>query len=396
MNLGIDITFLDTLDEKQGVNRYAMGIINELKNTNKYKIQIYTNQKIYKDAKKKFLSKKINVYQLNSSYEVIKKIFYFFLVFLGFFNIYFFKLHYLFINLINEKEKKFIEDKSDILIFLNAQDISYNFDIKTIINFHDLLHKRFPNFFSKKELILREYVYRNSSFNSDVLIASSFFMKREFLKFYYFLKNKRIIIMREGINKKIFNLKNVIKKKNRKREFIFYPAQLWYHKNHLTLLKAFKIISLKQKKLQLILCGSKKNNFLNILNYIKLNSLQNRVKYLGNISQKKLEHYYKNCLLVVLPSLYESSSLVALEAIKMKKPVVCSNISPMLELKNKFKLIYFNSNSSNSLVKSLVFAIKNKKKLKKYCRYNYQNLNDFNWQKTTLVLQKEILKLSKN
>ena len=84
MNLGIDITFLDTLDEKQGVNRYAMGIINELKNTNKYKIQIYTNQKIYKDAKKKFLSKKINVYQLNSSYEVIKKIFYFFLVFLGF------------------------------------------------------------------------------------------------------------------------------------------------------------------------------------------------------------------------------------------------------------------------------------------------------------------------
>ena len=180
MNLGIDITFLDTLDEKQGVNRYAMGIINELKNTNKYKIQIYTNQKIYKDAKKKFLSKKINVYQLNSSYEVIKKIFYFFLVFLGFFNIYFFKLHYLFINLINEKEKKFIEDKSDILIFLNAQDISYNFDIKTIINFHDLLHKRFPNFFSKKELILREYVYRNSSFNSDVLIASSFFMKREF------------------------------------------------------------------------------------------------------------------------------------------------------------------------------------------------------------------------
>ena len=99
---------------------------------------------------------------------------------------------------------------------------------------------------------------------------------------------------------------------------------------------------------------------------------------------------------MVLPSLYESSSLVALEAIKMKKPVVCSNISPMLELKNKFKLIYFNSNSSNSLVKSLVFAIKNKKKLKKYCRYNYQNLNDFNWQKTTLVLQKEILKLSKN
>ena len=84
MNLGIDITFLDTLDEKQGVNRYAMEIINELRNTNKYKIQIYTNQKIYNDAKKKFLSKKVNVYQLNPSYKIIKKIFYFFFNYFGF------------------------------------------------------------------------------------------------------------------------------------------------------------------------------------------------------------------------------------------------------------------------------------------------------------------------
>ena len=51
MNLGIDITFLDTLDEKQGVNRYAMGIINELKNTNKYKIKFILTKKSIKMQK---------------------------------------------------------------------------------------------------------------------------------------------------------------------------------------------------------------------------------------------------------------------------------------------------------------------------------------------------------
>ena len=92
---------------------------------------------------------KRNFYQKKLMYTISilpmsnKKIFGAFLVFLGFFNIYFFKLHYLFINLINEKEKKFIDGISQILlVFLNAQDISYNFDIKTIINFQNLLHKQ--------------------------------------------------------------------------------------------------------------------------------------------------------------------------------------------------------------------------------------------------------------
>ena len=129
-----------------------------------------------------------------------------------------FKTHYIFTNFLNKDNRELIETKSQVVLFLNAQEIAYNFQIKTIINFHDLLHKRYPNFLTKKELILREYSYYNSAKNTDYLIASSLFMKKEFLHFYKFLKEKQIILMREGINKKLFNFKKSSKIANIKEK----------------------------------------------------------------------------------------------------------------------------------------------------------------------------------
>ena len=66
---------------------------------------------------------------------------------LSFFGIFFYKFNSFFINILNKKNKSIIEKNSDCIIFLNAQEVNYNLKIKKIINFHDLLHERFPNFF---------------------------------------------------------------------------------------------------------------------------------------------------------------------------------------------------------------------------------------------------------
>lgn len=52
MNLGIDITFLNTLDEKQGVHRYAMGLIDELSSNKDLNIQIIQMKKFIMMQKK--------------------------------------------------------------------------------------------------------------------------------------------------------------------------------------------------------------------------------------------------------------------------------------------------------------------------------------------------------
>ena len=86
----------------------------------------------------------------------------------------------------------------------------------------------------------------------------------------------------------------------------------------------------------------KKKYSSKIFDYIKFNKLDKNIIYLGNISQKKLEYYYMHCLAVILPSIYESSSLVALEAINYKKPIISADIPPMKELNKLFKINIFN------------------------------------------------------
>jgi len=78
----------------------------------------------------------------------------------------------------------------------------------------------------------------------------------------------------------------------------------------------------------------------------------------------------------------------------MRKPIICSNIGPMMELKNNFKFIFFKVNSSKSLINSIRFVLQNKKKLKGFIKKNHKNLNNFTWKKTSVVLKKKIFKLN--
>tara|TARA_B100000674_G_scaffold491791_1_gene510504 strand:- start:999 stop:1253 length:255 start_codon:yes stop_codon:yes gene_type:complete len=80
----------------------------------------------------------------------------------------------------------------------------------------------------------------------------------------------------------------------------------------------------------------------------------------------------------------------------MKKPIICSNIGPMTELKNEFKFIYFNAHSYTSLIHSIKFALKNKNKLRKYSLQNLNNLDNFSWNRTTEVLKKKLINLEKS
>ena len=63
-----------------------------------------------------------------------------------------------------------------------------------------------------------------------------------------------------------------------------------------------------------------------------------KIKYIGEISTDELISTYINSKFVIVPSLHESSSLVILEAIALKKIVIASNIKPFQEMSKVFKI----------------------------------------------------------
>ena len=129
------------------------------------------------------------------------------------------------------------------------------------------------------------------------------------------------------IKKKVFNLPNpiILKKitKNKKKIYDFISiASLTDQKDHLTLLKAFKIALKTNKKLKLVIIGEGVLK-LRILEFIKENKLKNNVFLL--YYKKNFLEYVNKSKLFILSSQYEGYPNVLLDAANNSLPIISTN-----------------------------------------------------------------------
>lgn len=117
------------------------------------------------------------------------------------------------------------------------------------------------------------------------------------------------------------NILKQIKKKKISNKIILSVARFEKQKNHIMLLKAFKL-SLKyfNSKLVLVGYGSEKQN---IINYINKNNLSDKVKIV--LKPKNPYIYYNKSNLFVLTSLYEGFGNVLVEAGMFRIPIISTN-----------------------------------------------------------------------
>tara|TARA_B100000989_G_scaffold145077_1_gene108087 strand:- start:6886 stop:8010 length:1125 start_codon:yes stop_codon:yes gene_type:complete len=169
-----------------------------------------------------------------------------------------------------------------------------------------------------------------------------------------------------GVNIKKFKYsnkeRNIFRKKLkiRKNDFIFlYLGRINRDKGIIELIKAFKKID-KFYKVFLILVGPIEENF--IKNYIKQNK---KVIYAGKTNNP--EKWFSVGDIICLPSFREGFGSVIIEAGACNLPALGSNIygiSDAIE-QNKTGILHKVGNV-NDIKNKMLFAIKNKKLLKKY------------------------------
>ena len=403
--IGIDITDLNP-NFYGGLDTYCVNLIKGFSKLKyNYHLVIFLNQKYYEKRKNDLIFKK------NITYKIYEEKFFNLLIIKLYnrifipFSFLFSKLKYLidyFLrNLTQNNFKKLIEKNCDILICPAVLLKHYNLNIPTITNLHDIQHEHFKNFFSRSELLRRDVQYHNTAKYTSQMIASGPFMKRDFLRKFPFLKEK-INVIYEGVDlnkfKKKKNLLKVekffFKKQIYKKKFFFLPAQLWKHKNHITVIKGFEKFN-KRNKLQdykLVFCGHRFKETEYIFDYLKKKKLKN-ITYLNVIESKKLIWCMQNCISVICPALYESSSLVNLEAIAAKSTIISSDIPTNLEKAKIFRVNTFKKLDSSDL--SLVFekVVKSKKLRMNQIKYNTTQLNKFSWEKTSMKYYQEAVKI---
>lgn len=228
-----------------------------------------------------------------------------------------------------------------------------------IVIIHDLQHKYYPQFFTLKQRLMRNFIYTNAAKNAAFVVCESQFVKNDINKFLDIAPDKIKVIPSPPPSylTKLKIRKNYSKKIKKKyglpEKFLFYPAQFWPHKNHINLIKAIELAKNRYKeKISLILIGSKKNNFENTINEIKKLGLENQVKYLGYVPDKDIPYLYKLSTALVMPTLFESVSLPIWEALCLGCPVVSSNVCALPKQIGNAGLL-FNPNDIEDIMKKI-------------------------------------------
>jgi glycosyltransferase involved in cell wall biosynthesis len=276
---------------------------------------------------------------------------------------------------------KIFQKNCDMIYVVSTVLNTYNLKIPTILSMHDIQHVHFPEFFSKIRLRVRLLRFENSALAATKIQASSDFIKEDLLSFFKFLKPERIKVITEGVNLKEFSKPteiNIIKKHSLPEKFLFFPATLWKHKNHLLVLNALKSIEDKYKiKIPLILTGGRSTAYEEITSFINNNDMD-YVKYLGKVSFEEIVALYQNAYCLVTAVLYESSSLPILEAAASGLPVIASNTPPNKEMGKILHLNLFESNNLNDL-ELIIITCWNNMKIQDQKKINLKKIEQYSW-----------------
>jgi len=207
-----------------------------------------------------------------------------------------------------------------------------------IVTIHDFQHCYYPEFFTLKERLLRNYVYKHAVRNASLIICESNFVKDDIVKFLNVPQERiRVIVSPPALNLYVKNMhdeecKKVKNKYNLRGDFLFYPAQFWYHKNHLNLVEAINFLKEKYgERITLVLVGSKKNNFENVFKKVKDLGIEKQIRWLGYVPEGDMPYFYKLATALVMPTLFESVSMPIWEAFHLGCPVVSSNVCALPE-----------------------------------------------------------------
>jgi len=109
--------------------------------------------------------------------------------------------------------------------------------------------------------------------------------------------------------------------------YLFYPARLWPHKNHVVILSALKLLRDKWNiKMRCVFSGANEGNLDYVLRYAERLGVRNQVEYVGLVDEGELASLYKGAIALVYASAVGPDNLPPLEAMSLGCPVITANV----------------------------------------------------------------------
>lgn len=173
------------------------------------------------------------------------------------------------------------------------------------------------------------------------------------------------------------------------KSYILAVGTIEPRKNLIGLFKAYALLPITlQEKYPLVVAGAEGWNTGETFNYLKLLKLEDKVKFLGFVSDGVLSKLYKETALFVYPSLYEGFGFPVLEALSFGTPVITSDISSLPEVAGRAAVLV-EPNDSKSISNAIQKLLEHQEEADKLRHLAKQQADKFSWEKSA----KETLKV---
>jgi glycosyltransferase involved in cell wall biosynthesis len=194
--------------------------------------------------------------------------------------------------------------------------------------FHDLQHKRHPEYFRWFDLPFWRLLLWAAAHRSNRLIAVSEATRSDLLRYYRLpngrIAEERVTVVHHGVEPALSHLDRL-----RTESYLLCVSTLHPHKNLARLIRAY---GRKKRNFQLILVGLRGFHAEAIEHLVEELVLRDCVQITGWVHREKLYSLYRRARAFVYPSTFEGFGMPVLEAMAAGIPVACSDIPPLREV----------------------------------------------------------------
>ena len=215
-----------------------------------------------------------------------------------------------------------------------------------VYTLHDLQERYYPGNFTLAQRLWRAISNQVLTARAAGVICESEYVRSDIEKFLKVDRSRIFVIpgppvsSLTAVDLKTQELAGLKASLSLPDDFVFYPAQLFPHKNHVRLIRAFARLGSEFRDVHLLFTGDKRYEYQRILRCAEELGLSGRVRYLGYIDTQSLAAAYRLARCVAIPTLFESISIPMYEAFSLGVPVCASNVFALPEQAGDAALLF--------------------------------------------------------
>ena len=245
--------------------------------------------------------------------------------------------------------------------------------------FHDLQHKRHPEYFRWFDLpFWRAFLYASAR-RSTLIIAVSEATRQDFIS-HYKLDPSRVRVVHHGVDAAFFKLQERFPGKATER-YILTVSTLHPHKNFRRLLIAYADYIRKRPEIKLVMAGLRGFDSAAVDQLIAELALSGKVTCTGWIPREELLGLFAGADAFVYPTTFEGFGMTLLEGMAAGLPVACSDIEPIRTLAGNAAHLFDPHNTDE--IEASLFRITDDENLRRELRQaGPRRAREFSWDET--------------